>query len=106
MREIRGVSGDFFRPHVGSLIGLADGEGNVVQTVEVRSVTDLPRATAPDASRTAFSVTLAAPEPCACVGGDFILVHPDFGTFGPVQVVRNFPGTLAKAEAVFSISFN
>lgn len=106
MSELAKIGADFFLPHVGSIVALADAQGNVVLTAELRGVTPQPRSTAPDAGREAFSLFLVAPEPCAVADGDFVLAHPGFGTFGPVHVIRTHAGTLSQSEAVFQIYFN
>lgn len=106
MTDLATVSADFFRPHVGGTIALADEAGTVLLTATLRQVDEQPRSTAPDSPRVAFTLELSAPMPCAADSGKYVLAHPDFGRFGPVDVTRVFRGTLANDFAAFQICFN
>lgn len=91
MTDIATISAEFFRPHQGASIALADSEGNVVLVPTLLRVDDRPAATMPGAPRQAFTVVLVAPLPCEADTGHFTLGHPDFGEVGPVHVVRTMP---------------
>lgn len=106
MTDIACLSCDRFHPLVGADIALVDDAGAVVLTAKLRSATEHLRATAPDAPRTAFSLVLTAPEPCAVTGGHLRLAHTQLGIIGPVNIVRVFPGRLDTREAAFEICFN
>lgn len=106
MTDIAALSCDRFHPLVGADIALVDDAGTVVLAATLASATEHPRSTAPDAPRTAFSLVLTAPEPCAVTGGHYRLAHASFGILGPVNIVRVFPGRLDTSKATFEIAFN
>lgn len=106
MTDIATIGPEFFKPHEGATVALADGAGNVVLTASLRQVREEPRATVPNSPRQAFTLTLMAPEPCDAGSGDYVLAHPDFGAVGPIHVIRTIPGELNGGHAWFRIYFN
>lgn len=103
MTDIATIDAEFFRPHLGSVIALADSQGNVVLAPTLLQVEDRPRSTMPNAPRQSFVLTLAAPLPCDVDSGHYTLGHSEFGTVGPVYVVRVMPGD---DRAWFGVYFN
>jgi hypothetical protein len=106
MFDLATVNADFFRLHVGSIVALADSEGNVVQTLELRAVKSKPQAGLSNGPRTAFTLVMATSADGAPETGDYCLAHPNFGSCGPLRVVRIFPGHFASPEAIFMVDFN
>lgn len=106
MTDIATIGADFFKPHEGATIALADQAGKVVLTASLRQIRDEAGATLPDSPRRAFTLTLLAPAPCGVESGNYSLAHPDFGVIGPVHVIRTVPGELSGAHAWFRVYFN
>lgn len=103
MTDIATIGADFFRPHQGAVIALANCQGNVVLAATLLQIEDKPQATMRGAPRQAFTLTLVAPLPCDVESGHYTLGHPEFGAVGPVHVVRIMP---ADDRAWFGVYFS